>query len=243
MIDNSNSRLIELPDRKEITLCEAVTAFLYGKAYDLRQFNRERSDEATIKLQAAAKSNNLLEPYDSKQFDRDSDEAPIKEQATKLNDLLERLHRAAYAGRIRFRGVREGEDPVDEYRDIDSLYFYIKPFFNWQQDVIFRREDETSTVWHFVHLDREQFASLLRDMGAAAQQFRTGLPGRPPTSAHFLMPKAQRRLDAEDHQKTITAFSKELADWLKAKGAPAKPRSIENAIRPLWHAHQGGCTK
>ena len=211
---SSNSQVVDLPDRKEITLCEAVTALIYGKAYDLRQLDRVRSDEA-----------------------------PIEERAAKLNDFLEQLREAAYSGRIKFRAVKEGDGAADGYKDIDPLYFYIKPFFNWTQDVIFRPEDETSTAWYFVHLDRKQFASLLGDMDVAAQQFRTGLPGRPPTSAHFLMPEAQRRLDAEDHLKTITAFSKELAEWLKAKGVPAKSRSIENAIRPLWHAHRRRCTK
>ena len=57
----------------------------------------------------------------------------------KLNDLLERLREAAYAGRIKFRAIKEGEDPATGYRDIDPLYFYVKPFFNWSQDVIFNR--------------------------------------------------------------------------------------------------------
>ena len=53
------SQVVELPDRKAITLCEAVTAFVYGKSYDLRQFSQDRSDEATIKKHAA-KLNDLL---------------------------------------------------------------------------------------------------------------------------------------------------------------------------------------
>jgi hypothetical protein len=220
----TNNRLIELPDRKEITLCAAVTAFIYGKAYDLREFDRVRSDEV-----------------------------PIKERAAKLNDFLEQLREAAYSGRIKFRAVKEGEDDADGYKDIDPLYFYIKPFFNWTQDVIFRPEDETSTPWYFVHLDRGQFATLLRDMDVAAQQdqdadltSRTGTAGRP-GSIHLVMPEAQRRLDTENHPKNLTAFSKELADWFSltktSAAAPLKPRSIENAIRERWRAHGRKCTK
>ena len=37
-----NSQLIELPDRKEITLCEAVTAFVYGRACNSTEWNRDR---------------------------------------------------------------------------------------------------------------------------------------------------------------------------------------------------------
>ena len=50
------------------------------------------------------------------------------------------------------------------------------------------------------------------------------------------MPEAQRRLDAEDHPETITAFSKQLAEWLKLPtvAAPAKARTIENAFGRSW---------
>jgi hypothetical protein len=207
-----------LPDRKEITLCEAVTAFVYGKACDLRQLHREGP----------------------------------KEQIAKAEDLLERLHSAAYAGRVKFRAVQEGEDPANGYKDIDSLYFYIKPFFNWSQDVIFH-ESEPSTVWHFVHLDREQFEALLREMGVSVQQnpnpqspdpdvpgvrktFTTGVAGRP-SSRHLVQPEAKRRLDAGSSPETLAAFSRQLAAWLKDTeplAAPMTARTIESAIRDLW---------
>ena len=221
MIRESNNQAAALPDRKEITLCEAVTTYVCGTAYDLRRWHQR-------------------------------DEALTEEQIVKLNDILERLQSAAHAGHIKFRAVKEYGDPADGFKDIDPLYFYVKPYFNWIQDVIFHREDEASTVWNFVHLDREQFASLLRDMDRAVQQdqdadltYDTGLPGRP-TSKHFLMPEARRRLEAEDHAKTLSAFSKELAAWLeftKPLAAQPKPRTIENAIRDLFNDHQKVCTK
>ena len=55
-------------------------------------------------------------------------------------------------------------------RDIDPLYFYVKPFFNWSQDVIFfNREDE---------VPGNSSLSLLRDMGVSART-NIGIPGAP----------------------------------------------------------------
>ena len=221
MNHEGSSQVVELPDRKEITLCEAVTAFAYGKAYDLRQFDRARSAEA-----------------------------PIKEHLAKLDDLLERLRDAAYAGRIKFSAIKEYADPADGFENIDPLYFYIKPFFNWQQDVIYHREDESSTPWYFVHLDREQFASLLRDMDLEPTQHEhadagTGLPGHRP-SIHFIEPEAARRLAAEQHPETLTAFGVELAEWFKATfplKAPVRPGSVANHFRKAFNAHKKICTK
>ena len=213
---SENSRLIQSPDRKEITLCEAVTAFIYGKAYDLRQLDQVRSDTA-----------------------------PIEEHVGKLNDLLHRLHTAAYAGRIKFSAIKEKADPADGFENIDPRYFYVKPVFNWQEDVVFHREDETSTPWSFVHLDREQFASLLGDMDLEPRQHEpadagAGLPGHPP-SIHLIEPEAARRLAAEQHPETITAFGVELAEWFKATfplKAPVRPRSVGNRFRKAFNAHK-----
>jgi hypothetical protein len=38
MIQEADSQQIKLPDRKEITLCEAVTAVVYGKASNAVQY-------------------------------------------------------------------------------------------------------------------------------------------------------------------------------------------------------------
>ena len=168
-------------------------------------------------------------------------------------DLLERLHSAAYAGRVKFRAIQEGEHPEDGYKDIDPLYFSIKPLFNWPQDVIFQPENESSTPWCFVHLDREEFASLLRDMGVSVRQnlddapgslktYNTGLAGRP-TSIHLVLPIAQSRLDAGDYPDTLTEFSEQLADAV-AKAEPLAhrmtPKAIRNnpKLRELWRARQ-----
>jgi len=219
MVDD-NSQLIALPDRKEITLCEAVTAFAYGKAYDVRQFDRVRSAEA-----------------------------PIKEHLAKLDDLLERLREAAYAGRINFRGIKEFEDPANGYKTIDPLYFYTKPLFNWSQDVIIRLEDESSTPWYFVHLDREQFASLLRGMDVSVgesdsnhpdvpQERKTGLQGRP-SSLYRALELAESRLNARDYPATKTEFAKQIAEAVE-KIRPRVPKTGQKALmnnaefKELW---------
>ena len=51
MIDDPHSLVVELPDRKEITLCEALTAVIYGEALDVKKYQpprrRRTSDDET----------------------------------------------------------------------------------------------------------------------------------------------------------------------------------------------------
>ena len=252
-----NSQLIELPDRKEITLCEAVTAFAYGRACDVKAFQATHLNAGLGKELTAGVGKEQTKKQKAKQKEQTANQ---REQTGKVEGLLERLQDAAYAGNVKFRGIQEGADPADGYKKIDPLYFYVKPFFNWSQDVIFHREDEASTVWYFVHLDRNDFVSLLRDMGVSVQQspdvdapqgpdvdaprkqktYTTGSPGRP-TSRHLVLPMAQRKLDGGYRPKDLTVFSEELAKELETtepEAAPMTPNTIRNAIRKLWHEHQ-----
>lgn len=112
--------------------------------------------------------------------------------------------------------------------------------------------------WYDVYLDREQFASLLRDIGVSVQQnpnpqspqsllddvsgnektYRTGAAGRP-TSMHLVLKIAKRRLDAGDYPETKTAFSEQLAAELKTthpEAAPVKPKTMRSnlALSELW---------
>jgi hypothetical protein len=232
---------IELPDRKEITLCEAVTAYVYGKARDPAQLHRD----------------SLKEPADTglEKVPRRQGKKPQSRPATlsrKAEDLLERLQSAAYAGRVKFRAIKEYGDPAYGYEDIDPLYFYIKPVFNWSHDVIVQPENESSTPWYFVHLDREQFVSLLREIGVSVKQSpdadapgkvktdRTGMPGRP-SSKHLLLPLAQRKLDDGYRPESLAAFSEQLARELtnaEPWAVPMKPKTVANAVRKLWRAYQ-----
>jgi len=226
----SKNNLIELPDRVEITLCEAFTAFVYGRAWD------------------AAQRHGLL-------FARMGLGPQLtSEQSAKLNNLFERLNSAAYAGRIKFRALKNGENPADGHQVIDPLYFRQQRGFRWYCDRIWSRDpsesDHSTEDWYDVHLDRQQFESLLQEWGVSVQQnldaevpgerttLRTGAAGHP-TSIHFVLKMAQRRLDAGDYPENLTMFSEQLAAELKAtvpEAAPMTAKTMRNnaELRELW---------
>jgi hypothetical protein len=106
--------------------------------------------------------------------------------------------------------------------------------------------------WRDVHVDREDFEALLRDMGVSVQQsseadapgkrktFTTGTPGRP-ASKHLVLPMAQRKLDDGDCPNTLIEFSRQLAKELRVaepEAAPMTPKTISNVIRKLWQARK-----
>src|SRR6267378_1410116 len=103
MGQKTDSLQIRLPDRPGITLCEAVTAFVYGKASDALQ----------------------LMLYG---------ETETEEQSAKAKDLIERLHYAAYAGRIKFRALKNVDSHADGHKNIDPLYFSEPRGFRWDCD-------------------------------------------------------------------------------------------------------------
>ena len=219
---------LKLPDRKEISLCEAVTAFVFGKANTMIQ-----------------------EMVDG--------EATNEENSAKAKDLTERLRSAAYAGRIKFRGLKNGDNPADGHRVIDPLYFSEPRGLRWGSDEIwvrdlsprhpkFKSQPPFTMDWRDVHLDREDFEALLQAMGIAVvksldadapadrKTLKTGMPGRP-TSKHLVLKRARRRLDAGDYPPTLDMFSRELADELRREepdAAPMTAKTVANAIRELW---------
>jgi hypothetical protein len=116
-------------------------------------------------------------------------------------------------------------------KDIDPIYFYYNRTFIWTQDEIHSLEDESSTIWSCVHLDRQQFVSFLQELGVSVQQnldprapqdldaevpadlsnletSGTGLAGRG-TSIQYIIPRAKKRLDAglSEHQNGICEAS------------------------------------
>jgi hypothetical protein len=225
-------RQLKLPDRKEITLCEAVTAFVFGKA-----------------------NNMVQEMLDG--------EATNEENSAKAKDLIERLHSAAYAGRIKFRGLKNGDKHSDGHRVIDPLYFSEPRSVRWSSDEIwvrdvssrhpkFKSQPPFTVDWRDVHLDREDFEAFLRDMGISVVQsldavapgkrktLTTGMPGRP-TSKHLVLEIARRRFDAGSLPSSLAAFSRELAEALRKEepqAAPMEAKTVCNAIRELWRSHQ-----
>jgi hypothetical protein len=212
---------LKLPDRQGITLCEAVTAFVYGKASDAVQ--------------------QML-----------YGEAGNEEKSTKAKDLIERLHGAAYAGRIKFRALKNGDNHTDGHRVIDPLYFSEPRGLRWNCDEIwirdlssehpkFKSKGSFTRDWRDVHLDRKEFEALLQNTGVPVQQsadadgpgdqkiFKSGVAGRP-TSINLVLPIALSRLNAGDYPDTQTEFSEQLAEDL-AKAEPQAPRMTPKAIR------------
>src|SRR5262249_30873552 len=143
---------------------KAVTAVIYGRAHDVNEEHR-RHEEYMGKIE----SGSLHKPTPANKQIAPDEQPPANERTVKLRDLLERLHGAAYAGRIKFRAIKDYANPADGLNDIDPAYFYYKRSFNWPQDEI-HLEGESSTVWSCVHLDREQFVSLLSSMGYSIRQ-------------------------------------------------------------------------
>jgi hypothetical protein len=231
MIEVADNREVKLPDRKEITLCEAVTAFVYGKASNALQYMLYGEAGTTA------------------------------EQDAKTKDLIGRLHEAAYAGRIQLHALKNGDNDADGHRNIGRLYFSEERGFRWDLDEIWVRglspehpkfEPHRSFTWDWrdVHLDREGFEALLRGMSIKVQQgsdadlprdqtiYTTGLAGRP-TSISRVLPMARDRLESGEHPDTQKTFSEQLAaDFAKAEPrAPrVSPKTIRNNpdFRELW---------
>jgi hypothetical protein len=203
---------VQLPVRKEITLSEAVTAFLYGKP-------------------------------------RDPPSEPLYPSYA-LDVLLEQLQRAAGAGKVRFRALKIGKN---KYQEIKTSYFRKRCHFEWRKNQIkhwasYNNPEEPdydralAVGWDDVHLDREQFASFLKDMGAAVQQYPdddesdqlelrdTGLPGRPPL-IHLALPIAETMLKSGDYPGTKLAFAKQIAVGVRKRypgTRPLRPKTITN---------------
>jgi hypothetical protein len=217
-------KFVKLPDHEEITLREAVTAFVYGEA-------------------------------------RDASSGPLYPSLAS-DALLQELDSAARTGRIRFRALRIGDN---KYQVIDPAYFNSRHELDWRKDEIqsWGPVDEQTGLegnvfgveWYDVHIDRQQFGSLLKNMGVDVggncdpktpepdvhengPTYKTGAAGRP-TSMHFALRIARRRLEDGDYPETKTAFAEQIAAELKAtypEAAPAKPKTIRQNpdFTELW---------
>jgi hypothetical protein len=134
-------------------------------------------DRATITLREAVTAFVDGEPRDA---------SPERFYPSHQSDaLLDRLHEAAYTGRVRFHALPAVGN--NKYQEINPLYFGTRRTLNWNKNEILswglvdEREckpiydgqecDEVLGVeWYDVHLDRKQFASLLGEMGVSVQQ-------------------------------------------------------------------------
>ena len=52
---------------------------------------------------------------------------------------------AAYAGSVKFRGLKNGDNHSDGHKDIDRLYFSEERGFRWERDEIWVCDGESST--------------------------------------------------------------------------------------------------
>ena len=72
-----------------------------------------------------------------------NNETATKEQRTKARDLVERLQSAAYAGRIKFRALKNGDNHVDGHKEVDHLYFSQQRGLRWAADEIWSGAPDT----------------------------------------------------------------------------------------------------
>src|SRR3974390_2921737 len=74
------------------------------------------------------------------------------------NAVLEQLHNAAVAGKVRFRALNTG----NKYQEIDADYFSTMFYFHWQRNEIQvlarvpcgEYDEDWVVEWRDVHLDR-----------------------------------------------------------------------------------------
>ena len=239
MIHAAKKQVVELPDRKEISLCEAVTAVIFGAAaIDVFELHRREQVQSFPELcdwyerMASAGEHKLA-----------------NERKAKERHLLEQLRQAAYDGRVKFRALKNYADHADGLKDIEASYFYYEPSFNWPQNEVSYSYDNSPTIWSCVHLDRDEFASFLEDMDISVRQTpsverRNEFAGRPPTMNHptikqFVLERARNLLDAADHPITQKEVSEQVAkEVAKAftNGAAPSPKTIRNnpQFRDLW---------
>lgn len=221
---------IQLPDRKEITLFEAVTAFVYGECRDASSgafYDSHASSALLRELDCAAKAGRV-------RF------RAVKSGINKYQEID-----PSYFRTQRFHFVWNSSEihclvPIDEIDD------YVPRKYEGEYDAVW------SLDWFDVYLDREQFVLLLREIGVSVKQgpdtdvpgkrktLTTGVAGRP-TSRHLVEKMARRRLDTGDYPETLAAFSEELAKELRdaePEAARMTAKTIKNAIGPLWRARQ-----
>jgi hypothetical protein len=232
---------VQLPDRKYITLYEAVTAFVYGAPRDSLSAPFDESDNALVALEKELHAAAIA----GKVRFRGLKAGDYKYQEIDPRYFKDRHHIDFHWKKnlIRCR--------FPEFYDVDRDAPLLKDMgISLEPSSLFRRR---VPEWHDVHLDREQYASLLKNMGVSIEPssgsdtpnepkkiYSTGAAGRP-TSKHLVIPEAQRRLDAGKYPETLTAFSGELAAWLKKahpEAASMTAKTIGNTITRQWEARE-----
>ena len=123
MIHEAKKQVVELPDRKEISLCEAVTAVIDGKALNVEEIPpplHGLAEQTGPPLHGLAEQTGKR--MTSRALKRQLTGMPANERLTKAAHLLEALRQAAYAGRLKFRAIKGYANPADGLNDIDPAF-------------------------------------------------------------------------------------------------------------------------
>jgi hypothetical protein len=210
-----------LPDRKEITLCEAVTAFAWGKFMGVFDFDLEERPPTQEQKDKVTK---LIEGLQSAAY-----AGRITLRALRTGDDEADIHRAIdnlYFRRL--RGFRWERDDI--WSRGPSL-----------RNPNFEERPGCTEDWRDVHVDRMQFEELLRDIGVPiAQHSKSGMPGRP-TSKYLILKMAEDRLNAGMRPTNLSQFAKQLAKDLSIKhpgAVPVTDKTVMNAVRGLYNSYK-----
>jgi hypothetical protein len=197
---------VQLPDRKWITLCEAVTAFVYGESRDassvpfypaasdavLEQL-RDAAQAGTIKFRALGVGNNNYQEINPGYF------STTRHFDWKKNQIYSWV-------------------PCDdgEYEQELALEWY---------DVHLERDRYTSLLGDMgVSVQSNSVSDALDN----SKIYKTGLQGRP-TAIQLALPIAERRLADGDYPDTKKAFAEQIVNAV-AKTEPQAPAMTAKAL-------------
>jgi hypothetical protein len=217
-------KFVKLPDREEITLREAVTAFVFGEARDASS-GRFYPSLATDAL--------LRELYNAAQTGR------IRFRAIKIGDSKYQEIDCSYFGtRFEFdwnKNEIQSWGLADEQMGLEGEVLGV----DWHDVYLDRQQFSLLLSDLGVSVDETRNPQTLGvDAPKDGRTYKTGAAGRP-TSMHFALRIAQQLLDAEDCPNTKTAFSEQVAAKLKdtyPEAAQVKPKTIRNNpdFNELW---------
>jgi hypothetical protein len=213
---------VQLPNSKEITLSDAVTAFVYGEPCDppSSPFHSHKLDVLLMRLHRAARA------------------GQISFRALKVgkNNRYQEI-RPSYFKRYRFEWSKNQIEHLVPYNNPEDPEYSQQYTVAWDDVHLDRKQ--------FASFLREMGVTVLQNLGLGAPQHvdteapadlsnletsGTGFAGRP-KSAQFVLAMAKERLDAGDYPDTKIEFARQLSrDFEKASpnAHHPKPSTIKN---------------
>jgi hypothetical protein len=219
---NTNIRQTQLPDRKRISLCEAVSASVYGEARDAQQFQGDKGPKHQI-----TKPEYLL--------------ARLREAGY--------AGRIRFYGVKEFGNTAEGWEEIDPMFFSVSPVFnwpqdamrhdseYSTPWYFVHLD----REGFVSLLGDMGISVQQEPDPPGPDAAVPDERktYNTGVAGRP-SSQHLVREMARRRFEKGDIPDTLTQLAEQLAEQLKNEeplAAPMTAKTIANRFRDEWRPH------